>query len=192
MDLRSPTTQRWILISLGVFAGIYVYLFTTYAPICLPVRAAELKRLHTHEADLGRQVRDARLAAQNLPHLEDEVAALHARWEVGKRLIPEQLSPDDVLRAVSVAAQEADVTVGLVRPGQPNAQEMYTIIPASLEVSGRYADLGLFVAKLAAGERLLTVPSMRLTAIDTKTPGGPTVKASLDVRAYTVTAGGTR
>jgi Tfp pilus assembly protein PilO len=188
MDLRDPRTQRWILIGLAVFAVAYVYLFTAYLPVCLPRRAAVLRDLRMQEEDLTRKVRDARNAARNRPRLEAEVAALRQEWKHARASLPDVLAPDQVLREVSVAAQESNVTVALVRPDAPKVGELYVSMPATVEVSGRYPDLALFLGKLSTCPQLLSVSSMRLTGVS-KTESGETVHASLRIMAYALHLG---
>lgn len=190
MDLRNPSVQRWVLISLAVVALVYVYAFTTYLPFGLPVRHAHLRELRDQRDTLERQVREARLAARSLPRVEAQVASLRQRWELERRVIPDMATPDEVLREVSLAAQESNVEVTLIRPASPKAGPLYTTYPATLNVSGRYADLGLFVAKLAACQRLLAIPSMRLTGLDRTKPTGSTVSASFALVSYSMNPAG--
>lgn len=192
MDVRNPSVQRWIFIGLIVFAMVYVYAFTTYLPFCLPVRHNHLRELREQRDDLDRKVREARLAAKALPRLESEVASLRERWDLERRVIPDNATPDEVLREVSLAAQEANVSVTLIKPLTPKPGKLYTTYPATLNVTGRYADLGLFVAKLAACPRLLAIPSMRLTGLDRTTPTANTVAASFSLVSYTMNPGGAR
>ncbi len=192
MDVRNPAVQRWIFIGLIVFALVYVYAFTTYLPFCLPVRHTHLRELRDQRDDLERKVREARLAAKSLPRLEAEVASLRERWDLERRVIPDTATPDEVLREVSLAAQEANVAVTLIKPDTPKPGQLYTTYPATLNVTGRYADLGLFVAKLAACPRLLAIPSMRLTGVDRTSPTGNTVAASFSLVSYTMNPGGKR
>ncbi len=192
MDLRNPSVQRWVLIGLFVVALVYVYSFTTYLPFCLPVRHAHLRELRDQRDDLERKVHEAQVAARNLPRLESEVASLRQRWDLERRVIPERATPDEVLREVSLAAQESNVEVTLIRPAAPKPGTLYTTHPATLNVSGRYADIGLFVAKLAACQRLLAISSMRLTGLERATHTSSTVSASFALVSYSMNPGGTQ
>ncbi len=185
LDLKNPRTQRWIIVGLVSTGVLYAYFGTAYLPVCFPRRAAVLKELQAKEAELTRDVRQARAAARDRARLEAQVASLEQRWANAQAALPDRSSPDEVLREVSVAAQETNVTVSLVKPltAKPGPQQLYVILPATVDVTGRYGDITLFLHKLASCQRLLNVGKMKMTAFEKK-DSDQTMKASLQLLAF--------
>jgi Tfp pilus assembly protein PilO len=187
MDLRNPRVQRGILAGLAGVGLLYAYFFTNVAPFAYPRRKAILRDLVAQGDKLERQVQTDRAAVQDRAHLEADVAALQARWLVESAIVPVSAPPDEVLRELSVAAQEANVSLAMLKPESPKSGGDYVTFPAKLDVSGRYADVALFLEKIASCQRLLVVPTMKMAGVTNDKTGGvgnPSVRVSMQLVAY--------
>lgn len=187
MDLRNPRVQRGILAGLAGVGLLYAYFFTTFAPFGYPRRRAVLRDLVAQGEKLESEVERDRAAVQDKAHLEADVASLQARWLIESAIVPVTAPPDEVLRELSVAAQEANVSLAMLKPENPKSGGDYVTFPAKVDVSGRYADVALFLEKIASCQRLLVVPTMKLAGVtrDEKTGvSSPSVRVSMQLVAY--------
>ncbi len=176
MNLRNPRVQMYILLGLAGATVVYGYLGTTYLPFCYPSRRAVLAELRETSDKLERELVKDRAAVRERPRLEAQVASLTTRWAVERAVVPLTSPPDEVLREVSVAAQEANVVITAMRPQPSRNTDSYIIFPASLDVSGRYSDVAMFLEKIASCQRLLVIPKMTLSG-DDKSQGGKSAKS---------------
>jgi hypothetical protein len=150
----------------------------------------------------------AAAAAQQVQSVQDEIGKLStvATPPPGVRKVPVihtaslyklaqamPTTPDepDLLLAVDQLAQASGVRVTTLSPSTPAQQNGYTVLPISLAVSGRYAQITRFLHRLRtlvsvrhgalqASGRLFSVQSLGLAP----GPSGPGLVATVTVDAY--------
>ena len=140
-----------------VLAGAFWYLVESPKQVQLQAQARELSEIR------GRVTRGQTMARQ-LPEFRKQVAALAARLEQLKPILPDERDAGDLLRRVQTLAAQSNLTVRGYRPQAINTREMYAEWPISLQLEGNYHNLGLFLDRISKYPRIINVGNMTLAA----------------------------
>ena len=180
INLRNPSTQKWIL-GLGlVFAATYVYFNFVYMP--RRALAAQLVKDIKHEADM--LARGKRIAA-NFQTVEDDYNRMMASWNVAQNLLPSQREMEDLLKSVALEGQKHNVDFLLFRPSDPIEKPFYWENAIQVKTLSNYHDLGQFLSSVAALDRIVNITDLKLTAfVPNKGRSPNTVEANFTATIY--------
>lgn len=136
----------------------------------------ELKKLEKDEESLKVAFESKQKKAINLQDYRDQLAQI-------------ELSLGEMLKQMPTKAEVANLLVDISQTGlasgldfklfQPNAEvrkDFYTELPISIQVVGKYDELGLFVSGLASLPRIVTVHDVNMTPLAKETKTGKDTK----------------
>lgn len=180
INLRSPRTQKAIILCALAFGLVYAYVNFVYTP-----RSETIKRLTAEiktESDI--LAKGKRIAA-NFQTVQDDYARLMQSWDIAHELLPTQKEMEGLLKSVTLAGQEHDVTFLLFKPLDPVEKAYYWENPIQIKTLSRYHDLGKFFSDVASLDRIVNVNSLKLSGFKPNRGRSPyTVEAEFTASIY--------
>lgn len=159
-----------IVATIAAIAGVYY--------VTMP-QLDQLEKLEKEEASLRTSFENKQKKAINLQDYRDQLAQI-------------ELSLGEMLKQMPTKAEVANLLVDISQTGlasgldfklfQPNAEvrkDFYSELPISIQVVGKYEELGLFVSGLASLPRIVTVHDVNMSPlINKETKSGKDAKAT--------------
>jgi type IV pilus assembly protein PilO len=93
----------------------------------------------------------------NLPDYQDQLTQIETQLEDMIRQMPTKEEVASLLIDISQTGLASGLEFRLFKPGAPFRKDFYSELPISIEVVGKYEELGLFVSGLASLPRIVTV-----------------------------------
>jgi type IV pilus assembly protein PilO len=180
LNLRSQTTQKWIIICTIAFGALYGFINFIYLP-----REDERKRLTLDiqkEHDL--LARGKRIAA-NYQTVQDDYARLMESWQIAQELLPTNREMEGLLKSITLAGQQRNVNFLLFRPMDPVEKPYYWENPIQIKTLSSYHDLGRFISAVASLNRIVNINNLKFTAFRPNKGRSPyTVEADFVATIY--------
>lgn len=85
-----------------------------------------------------------------------------------EKQLPSKAEMDALLSDINQAGLGRSLQFELFRPGQVNVKEYYAELPIAVKVTGRYHDIGSFVADVANLSRIVTLNNLNITPVTGK------------------------
>lgn len=82
-----------------------------------------------------------------------------------EKQLPSKAEMDALLSDINQAGMGRSLQFELFRPGQVNVKEYYAELPIAVKVTGRYHDIGAFVADVANLSRIVTLNNLALSPV---------------------------
>jgi type IV pilus assembly protein PilO len=149
------------VVVIGLAAVVYVF----YLKDMVATRTA----LQTEIAQLETAVAQASAVEARLNQFKRELAALDARLEELRRILPNQKETPDVLRNVQMMAAESNLKIVKFVPQAVMPKAFYSDWPISMEVQGSYNALGSFFEKVGQFTRIVNVDNISIKSIEGST-----------------------
>jgi type IV pilus assembly protein PilO len=109
------------------------------------------------ELELKQSFETKQKKAINLQDYQDQLAQIEAELEDMIRQMPTKEEVASLLIDISQTGLASGLEFRLFKPGAPVRKDFYSELPISIEVIGKYEELGLFVSGLASLPRIVTV-----------------------------------
>ncbi len=139
-------------------AGAGVYYFTLD-------QLTELEALEKTEADLTTEFETKQAKAVNLPDYQHQLKQIEIYLSDMLKQMPNKKEVANLLFEISQIAATSGLDSKLFQPEPEIKQDFYTELPTSVEMVGKYEELGLFVSGVAAMSRIVTVHDIKLDVI---------------------------
>jgi type IV pilus assembly protein PilO len=117
-------------------------------------------------ARLDKEVAQATAVEARLTQFRRELAALDARLEDLRSILPSQKETPDVLRAVQQMASESNLKIVKFVPQPVAPRAFYLDWPITMEVQGNYNALGTFFEKIGLFTRVVNVDNIGVKSIE--------------------------
>lgn len=85
-----------------------------------------------------------------------------------EKQLPSKAEMDALLSDINQAGLGRSLQFELFRPGQVNVKEYYAELPIAVKVTGRYHDIGTFVADVANLSRIVTLNNLSISPVTGK------------------------
>jgi type IV pilus assembly protein PilO len=85
-----------------------------------------------------------------------------------EKQLPSKAEMDALLSDINQAGLGRSLQFELFRPGQVNVKEYYAELPIAVKVTGRYHDIGSFVADVANLSRIVTLNNLNISPVTAK------------------------
>ena len=82
-----------------------------------------------------------------------------------EKQLPSRAEMDALLSDINQAGLGRSLQFELFRPGQVNVKEFYAELPIAVKVTGRYHDIGSFVADVANLSRIVTLNNLNIAPV---------------------------
>ncbi len=166
----------------------------TIAVICVLVFCAgiyydtldQLKALDAaekKEEELKQSFETKQKKSISLPDYQEQLAQIETELADMIRQMPTKEEVASLLIDISQTGLASGLKFRLFKPGEPVRQDFYSELPISIEVIGRYEELGLFVSGLASLPRIVTVHDVNIVPEGKDGKGGE-MKMTATVKTY--------
>lgn len=118
---------------------------------------AALDAFKATELELKQSFETKQKKAINLPVYQEQLAQIETQLEDMIRQMPTKEEVASLLIDISQTGLASGLEFRLFKPGAPFRKDFYSELPISIEVIGKYEELGLFVSGLASLPRIVTV-----------------------------------
>ncbi|MDR0275216.1 MAG: type 4a pilus biogenesis protein PilO [Burkholderiaceae bacterium] len=171
VDRRSPWTwpalPRYILL-LAVAALVVGLVWYVVFSDDMTQLERERQTEVTLRADFQKKVQQA-ASLEDLKKQKEQVMQYVALLE---KQLPGKAEMDVLLSDINQAGLGRSLQFEVFRPGQEVAREYYVEKPITLKVTGRYHDIGAFVADIAALSRIVTLNNVDIKPANSKDARG--------------------
>ena len=134
-------------------------------------------------AELQAKIQEGRAAKQRLPQFREEVRRLELELEKLLRILPARLNTEDLLRRLRTLAEQGDLELVSIRPGNLSDRDFFSEWPIDISVEGSYHNLAIFFDRLGRFPRIINVDDLRISARPNPGSRGHTIGS--DFRAKT-------
>jgi len=149
-----PRMALLLLLSFLVLLGLWFSLLQGYQDTL----AAE----QNQEAKLREEFQEKLARAVNLEALKKQREQVRLTVNQLEKQLPSKAEMDALLSDINQAGLGRSLQFDLFRPGQVLVKEYYAELPISVRVSGRYHDIGAFVADVAKLSRIVTLNNLNI------------------------------
>lgn len=153
---------------------------------------AALEASEKQEMELKQSFEAKQKKSINLPDYQEQLAQIETELEDMIRQMPTEEEVASLLIDISQTGLASGLEFRLFKPGAPVRKDFYSELPISIEVIGKYEELGLFVSGLASLPRIVTVHDVNIVpeGKEAKETKGGTMKMNATVKTYNESADG--
>ncbi|RZT32457.1 type IV pilus inner membrane component PilO [Cupriavidus agavae] len=126
-------------------------------------KSAELDRRHAEHESLKTQFRTKVAQVANLDALRLQKAEVEKRVALAERQLPNSTEMDALLADVNHAGVARGLQFELFKPQPALVKPYFAEIPVNLKVTGRYHEVALFNADVAALSRIVSMRNLNMT-----------------------------
>ena len=153
-----PTVPRYAL-CLAVTVLVLVALWFVWLTNSNDELESERAKEVTLKADYSKKVAQA----ANLELLKKQREQVQQYVTLLEKQLPSKAEMDALLSDINQAGLGRSLQFELFRPGQVSVKDYYAELPIAVRVTGRYHDMGAFVADVAALSRIVTLNNITVT-----------------------------
>ncbi|MFZ5433662.1 MAG: type 4a pilus biogenesis protein PilO [Calditrichota bacterium] len=180
INLRSPATQKWIIITTLAFGMCYGFVNFIYVP-----QTERAKRLTSEIATETELLIKGKRVAANFQTVQDDYTRLMQSWEIAHELLPTEKEMEGLLKNITLAGQKQGIEFLLFRPLDPIERPYYWENPIQIKTLSDYHELGEFLSEVAALDRIVNVNNLKLTDYKPRRKTSPeTVQAEFVASIY--------
>ena len=144
----------------GILAAIVLLLAGGYFFLVYQDASNKLAILRAQELELQRKLSEVRSVAANISQFEEEIAGLEVKLQKVLRQLPNDKELEVVLADISNLGKTAGIEIKSFQRKDEVVHDFYAEVPISLEIEGRYHDIGRFFDMLARLPRIVNMGSV--------------------------------
>ena len=153
-----PALPRYLL-CFAVTAFVVVGLWFAW----LNTTAEELAAEQAKEVTLREDFKKKLVQAASLEALKKQREQVQQYVTQLEKQLPSKAEMDALLSDINQAGLGRSLQFELFRPGQVSVRDYYAELPIAVRVTGRYHDMGAFVADVANLSRIVTLNNLSIT-----------------------------
>ncbi len=161
-----------------VLIPLITFYFVVYSP-----KTKQLDQLEQKKVKLLQTIRKVERNAKDIGKRRAEMQEAQLMFQKASSLLPQKQEIPTLLAGISDLGRNAGLNIVSFKPGQENAQEFYAEIPVSIELSGPYHNIGVFLDQISKMSRIVTVASLSI-ASPKKVEGEMILKSSLQLKTF--------
>jgi len=166
-DLSNQKNQLMLLGIMGGLGLIYVWFTYLYEP-----KNARMTELEGQVLTLTGEIGTLKIEVAQLPRVQAQHTELTARWDELLTAFPSEPREEEVLGSVTSSQTMAGLFITGFNKGESRRRELYIEQDYTVNLVGRYHELGVFIAQIAAKPRRMSIERMRLTHPSQREGGG--------------------
>lgn len=170
-----PKAAAWVLAGIAVVAAGWWFVVSG--------AQEELDAEIAREQPLRNEFRDKLRQAVNLSELRKQKLQVEEYVIQLEKQLPGKAEMDALLSDINQAGLGRGLQFELFRPGNVEVKDHYAVLPISVRVSGRYHDIGAFVADVANLSRIVTLHNLAITRPG-RDPNATTLTMEATARTY--------
>ncbi|KAF3977810.1 MAG: type 4a pilus biogenesis protein PilO [Methylococcales symbiont of Iophon sp. n. MRB-2018] len=160
-----------VLASLLVVGTLYYYIIID--------QLKQLDQLQIKEQTLKTAFESKQQKAVNLADYRDQLKQLELSFAEMIKQMPSKAEVATLLIDISQTGLASGLEFRLFKPTVSIREDFYSELPISIDVVGRYEELGLFISGLASFPRIVTVHDIAISPINS-----PLLKMSATIKTY--------
>ncbi len=164
-----------ILILAGIvilFVGLFVLLI--YVP-----KTEKIEKLEKSNSALNAEIAKAKQKAANKEQFEADVVLAEEQYKEALTLLPKKKEIPSLLVNITELGTTSNLEFKSFSPGKGPDEHMYTEIPVSIQVTGKYHDILLFFDRVAKMKRIVNIQNVSMS------PSGDTSTLNVNCKAVT-------
>ncbi len=160
MDLKDPKNQRYVLIGLIAFLGVYFWYTRVFSGFNerLTQTQGEYERLLTN-------LKNVEMKAKTSEALKKEYQELFKKYQATELLLPDEKQVPALLAQLHTAGIANQVALSEILPKGTFPQTFYEAAEFDLSVSGSFHSVGSFLASVSNFPFVVNVSSLQLSGI---------------------------
>ena len=135
-------------------------------------------------AELQVKIQEGRAARQRLPQFREEVRRLELELDKLLRILPVRLNTEDVLRRLRALAEQGDLDILRVTPGNLSDRDFYSEWPINVQLQGTYHNLASFFDRIGRFSRIFNIDNLSITAVDPNRSSGHSIGATFVAKTF--------
>jgi len=135
-------------------------------------------------AELQVKIQEGRAARQRLPQFREEVRRLELELDKLLRILPLRLNTEDVLRRLRALAEQGDLDILRVTPGNLSDRDFYSEWPINVQLQGTYHNLASFFDRIGRFSRIFNIDNLSISAVDPSRSGGHSIGATFVAKTF--------
>lgn len=135
-------------------------------------------------AELQVKIQEGRAARQRLPQFREEVRRLELELDKLLRILPVRLNTEDVLRRLRALAEQGDLDILRVTPGNLSDRDFYSEWPINVQLQGTYHNLASFFDRIGRFSRIFNIDNLSINAVDPNRSGGHSIGATFVAKTF--------
>jgi type IV pilus assembly protein PilO len=180
-DINASGT--WPLLAKGlVIASVCILIAGGVIYLDTVPQMDELETIEKKEPELKLLFETKQKKAANLQDYKDQLKLIEASLEEMIRQMPTEEEVASLLVDISQTGLASGLEFKLFKPAAPIVKDFYSELPISIQVRGKYEELGLFVSGLASLPRIVTVHDVNIVPLGKDKSG--TMLMSAMVKTY--------
>jgi len=152
--------QRILIFTGTIVLIVGLYIWLVYIP-----KTGEIKTIKSDLDRLERNIRIAKVRANNLKRLEADLAKAQGDLKVAIKLLPTTSEIPSLLKNITKLGNDSNLEFLLFSPEKQVSKEFYVEIPVSIEVLGSYHDVAIFFDKVGKLDRIVNVVNVNMIPI---------------------------
>jgi type IV pilus assembly protein PilO len=183
MAIAALKEKPWY-VGLGVGLGVAAVLFglawwRLYGPMQDKIRSQDTKL-----SELQGKIQEGRAAKQRLPQFREEVRRLELELDKLLRILPARLNTEDLLRRLRALAEQGDLDILRITPGNLSDKDFYSEWPIQIQLQGTYHNLALFFDRIGRFSRIINVDNQTVKAINPAANQGHSISAAFTAKTF--------
>jgi type IV pilus assembly protein PilO len=183
MAIEALKDRPWYF-GLAAGIGLVVVLFglvwwRLYGP-----QRQQIQGQDTHLAELQVKIQEGRAARQRLPQFREEVRRLELELDKLLRILPVRLNTEDVLRRLRALAEQGDLDILRVTPGNLSDRDFYSEWPINIQLQGTYHNLAAFFDRIGRFSRIFNIDNLAIQAVDPNRTSGHSIGATFVAKTF--------
>ena len=174
MDLKDPKNQRYLLVGLLAFLGVYFW----YTRVFSGFNSTLSQTQNDYERILS-NLKNVEMKAKTSEALKKEYQELFKKYQATELLLPDEKQVPALLSQLHVAGISNQVVVSEIVPKGTFPQTFYEAAEFDLAVTGSFHAVGAFLASIANFPFIVNVASLQMAG--GQGPGGDVKKETVTV-----------
>jgi type IV pilus assembly protein PilO len=164
-----------VLILVGtllLLGGLFIWL--VYLPKC-----DEIAKIEKQNVEINRKITEAKQKTKDLAKFEEDVVQVEAQYKEALTLLPKTEEIPSLLKTITELGATSNLEFNSFSPSAGESQTMYTEIPVSIQVKGKYHDVLLFFDRVGKMKRIVNIENVSMS------PSGSDTSLNVNCRAVT-------
>jgi type IV pilus assembly protein PilO len=166
----------------GIVALVLVPLILFYFMVYSP-KTKKLDQLEQRKVKLLQTIRKVERNAKDIGKRRAEMQEAQVMFQKASSLLPQKQEIPTLLEGISALGRNAGLNIISFKPGGERALEFYAEIPVSIELTGPYHNVGVFLDQISKMSRIVTVASLSISS-PKKIEGEMILKSSVQLKTF--------
>lgn len=157
MDLKDPKNQRYLLMGLLAFLGVYFWYTRVFSGF-----NSTLSQTQNEYEQILSNLKNVEMKAKTSEALKKEYQELFKKYQATELLLPDEKQVPALLSQLHVAGISNQVVVSEIVPKGTFPQTFYEAAEFDLAVTGSFHAVGAFLASIANFPFIVNVASLQM------------------------------